>query len=129
MKKEEFSSYFSIFLIRVSIGLIFFWFGLDKLIHPLLWLGWIPKTIINLIPFSGNTFIYILGVVELVLGVLLIVGFLVRIVALFTALNLIGVIVSIGFNDIAVRDFGLLIMAVSLAISKNHIYSIDWLLK
>ncbi len=104
MKKEGFS-YFSIFLIRVSIGLIFFWFGLDKLIHPLLWLGWIPKTILNIIPFSGNNFIYILGVVELVLGVLLIIGFLVRIVALFTALHLIGVIVSIGFNDVTVRDF------------------------
>lgn len=118
-------NYLPMFIIRLGLSFVFLWFGIDKFIQPMFWASWMPKILIDAIPFSKIIFIYILGLGELILGVLLLIGLFTRLIALFVAIHLCGVIISIGFNDIAVRDFGLLLSAIALAINKIHYFSLD----
>ena len=103
-------------VLRLGLGLVFTWFGLDKLINPSNWLGYITPKVAQFIFINLNSFIFILGIIEIMLGILLIIGLYTRIVALIMAIHLTLVIISIGFNDVAVRDIGLLSIALYLSL-------------
>ena len=124
MKKEIFRD-LPILLIRLGLGFVFFWFGIDKFVHPGLWIGWIPHRVLSLVPIFPGIFIFLLGIIETVLGSLLLLGIFVRFVAFVSALHLLAIIFSLGFNDIVVRDIGLLTMAVALVIEKKHPLCLD----
>ena len=115
---------FPLFLFRLGLGLVFLWFGVDKFIHTSLWLSYITPAMSELIPFSQGLFIHTLGIIEIVLGGFLILGLFVRLVALFIALHLFFVVLTLGLNDVAVRDIGLMITAIALALIKKHPYRI-----
>jgi len=114
-----------LFIIRIGIALIFIWFGIDKFINPFIWIAWVPKWILSVVPFSNFTFIYLQGVVQLLLGLLLLFGLFLRKAAVITTLFMIGIIIVVGFNDIAVRDFAILTIAVALILAKNHPLTLD----
>lgn len=114
-------------LLRLGLGIEFVLFGHGKLTNIASWIGYIPPWMSPLIPMPVTTFLQAVGVVELVLGVLLIVGLWVRVVAILSALHLAGVLVALGYNDLAVRDFVSFMAALALA-SLGHAschYSID----
>ena len=104
------------FLLRIGLGLIFFWFGFTKFTNLEEWLAFIPPWIESILPISINSFLYIQGAIETLIGILLIIGILVRLSSFVAALILITIIFTLGFNDLALRDFGLLMMALSLII-------------
>ena len=58
-----------------------------------------------------------MGIVELILGTLLIIGLYTRIVAFIMAIHLALVVASLGFNEIAARDIGLLSIALYLSLT------------
>lgn len=108
----------SIFLI-LGLGFVFFWFGLDKLIHPENWIGYISPFLSSLIFFNLNSFIYLLGFIELVLGILLWTKWKLKFISLLISMHLLLIIIFTGFNEITVRDIGLLTMALSLFIQEK----------
>jgi len=114
-----------VFLVRIGLGLVFFWFGLDKCQDPDTWQGWVPVFIHNRLPIPINLFLVGQGAVEVILGLFLVLGFLTRFSSLICALILAGIIFFSGFNEVMVRDFGLLAMAVSLFISGPKRISLD----
>ena len=93
--------------------------GLDKLIGFLdvNWAGYLAGWVNNIVPGSASDAMMIVGVVEIAAAVLVAVA--PRIGAYVVAAWLAGIIinlVSIGhYNDIALRDLGLLIGALALA--------------
>lgn len=92
--------------------------GLDKFTNLLTdWPGYLAPWIVELSPFSAQTAMYVVGVVEIVAG--LAVAVKPRYAAYVVALWLAGIIVNLltysGFYDVALRDFGLLIAALALA--------------
>lgn len=92
--------------------------GLDKFAHLLTnWDQYLAPWIVNLLPFSGHTFMLIVGVVEIVAG--LIVAAKPKFGGYLVAAWLAGIIINLlsfpGWFDIALRDFGLLLAAVALA--------------
>lgn len=103
-------------LLRLGLGIIFFWFGFTKFTDLDFWMGFIPPWMESILPISVNSFLYIQGFIETLIGILLIIGLLVRLSAFVAALILITIILTLGFNDLALRDFGLLMMALSLTI-------------
>lgn len=114
-------------LLRLGLGIEFVLFGYGKLTDLTSWIGYIPPWMSPLIPMPVTTFLQVVGVVELVLGLLLIVGLWVRVVAILSALHLAGVLVALGYNDLAIRDFVSFMAALALA-SLGHAschYSID----
>jgi len=93
-------------------------FGLDKFFNVLVdWPRYLAPWINDIAPGSGQDFMYLVGGVEILAGVL--VALKPRYGAPVVAAWLAGIIVNLltvpGFYDIALRDFGLLLGALTLA--------------
>ncbi len=94
-------------------------FGLDKFFNLMTdWPGYLAGWINNIVPGDAQTAMYIVGVIEIIAG--LIVWFRPRIGAWIVCLWLLGIIINLltysGFYDVALRDFGLLVSALALAV-------------
>jgi hypothetical protein len=95
-------------------------FGLDKFLRILTsdWERYLTPWMNDLIPGDARTAMLIVGVVEIIAGIL--VAFLPRLGGLVVAAWLLGIIVSLvgvgGYLDIALRDFGLLVAALALSL-------------
>ncbi|MDQ4491019.1 DoxX family membrane protein [Sinomonas sp. ASV486] len=92
-------------------------FGLDKFFNVLTyWPNYLAPVATQVVPLSPQSFMYIVGVVEIIAGLL--VAWKPRWGSLVVALWLLGIIVNLlvlghGF-DVALRDFGLLVGALAL---------------
>jgi len=116
---------YSTVIIRIGLALVLLWFGIDEIVNPEKWFGYFPQSLISLINIDLSTFFIINGVFEIIVGILFLVGFKTRIVAVISALHLLSITIAIGYNDIGVRDFGLTLMAVSLIFSGAGKLSLD----
>ncbi|HLD05288.1 MAG TPA: DoxX family membrane protein [Candidatus Nanoarchaeia archaeon] len=105
------------FVVRLGLGLVLLWFGIDALLNPGVWSTLVPKWILGWSHLSADTFMYLNGVIEIILGLLLLIGLWTRLAAMLTACLLLGILLSLGYGDLAVRDFGLFLGAISLLCS------------
>jgi len=111
MKKED----LGLFLFRVGLGGVFLWFGIDKFFRPMPWTQWIPPWFSGILPIGIVTFIYLLGVIETIVGLMVLTGLYTRLGAGLASALLFGIIVSVGYNEIMIRDAGLLFLALGIA--------------
>ena len=93
--------------------------GIDKFFHLLVnWDMYLAPVIANLSPISGQNLMLVVGVVETVAGILVAVK--PKIGAWIVAAWLWSIIINLllipGYFDIALRDFGLSLGAVALAL-------------
>ncbi|OGJ64299.1 hypothetical protein A3C37_05475 [Candidatus Peribacteria bacterium RIFCSPHIGHO2_02_FULL_53_20] len=97
---------------------VFGLFGIDKFIHPAAWLGWVAPWIENLSGISRGTWLRVAGGYELLLAAALVFPHRLvrRIAAWGMVIHLIFVLTQTGFNDLFVRDLGLLLSAIALGI-------------
>ena len=99
-------------------------FGLDKFANALTdWPQYLALWIDRIVPGTAQQAMYLVGVVEVVAGLLVAVA--PRIGAWIVAAWLAGIIVNLltipGFYDIALRDFGLFVAAIALArLAESH---------
>jgi hypothetical protein len=106
-------------LLRIAFTVAPILFGLDKFAEVMIsdWPKYLAGEFNDLLPGSAQDAMYIVGVVEIVAG--LVVAFAPRFGGLLVAGWLGGIIVSLllvgGYGDIALRDFGLLVGALALA--------------
>lgn len=87
------------------------------------WDQYLTPAVARLLPFSGHSFMLLVGVVEVVAG--LIVAVRPRIGAYIVSAWLVAIIINLllagGFYDIALRDLGLALGALALArLSQNY---------
>lgn len=92
-------------------------FGLDKFTNILTdWTIYLAPVATSVVPVSAQTFMYIVGVVEIAAGVAVAVR--PRFGSLLVAVWLLGIIINLlvlgSFYDVALRDFGLLVGALAL---------------
>ena len=104
-------------LMRVAFAVAPIAFGLDKFFNVLVdWPIYLAPWIDDLAPGSAQDFMYVVGAIEIVAGVL--VALKPRYGAYVVAAWLAGIIVCLltlsGYYDIALRDFGLLLGALTL---------------
>ena len=103
--------------------------GLDKffnlLTHPHHWSMYLAGWIDDLVPGTADQCMYLVGIIEIVAGVLVAVA--PRWGAWLVAAWLVGIIIDLvtgpGFYDVALRDFGLLVGAVALARLAQGVHS------
>jgi uncharacterized membrane protein YphA (DoxX/SURF4 family) len=110
-------AYQGFLLLRIGFTVAPILFGLDKFTDVLVdWTQYLAPWINDIIPGSASDFMYVVGVIEIVAGV--IVALKPRYGAYLVAAWLAGIIVNLltvpGFYDIALRDFGLLLGALTL---------------
>jgi uncharacterized membrane protein YphA (DoxX/SURF4 family) len=106
------------FLLRTVFTIAPIAFGLDKFTNLLTdWSQYLAPWINDIVPGNGDQAMYVVGVVEVVAG--LVVAWKPRFGGLLVAAWLAGIIldlVTLGdFYDVALRDFGLLVGALALS--------------
>lgn len=115
-------------LLRIAVALVFLWFGINQLIFPDNFIGYLPSwtfqdqagmghmmyTGISRIGFLPPQLLFINGMFEVVFGLLLICGIFTRMSALLLGVHLLGITFLLGYNEIAVRDFGLALATLSV---------------
>jgi hypothetical protein len=105
-------------LLRVLFVVAPILMGVDKFANVLTsdWTRYLATQYNDILPGNASTAMHIVGVVEIVAG--LVVAFLPRFGGLLVAGWLAGIIVDLllkgGYGDIAMRDFGLLLAALAL---------------
>src|SRR3712207_3420221 len=106
-------------LLRIGFTLAPILFGLDKFVGVMIddWPKYLAIEFNDLIPGTAQDAMYLVGAVEIVAG--LVVAVTPRFGGFLVAGWLAGIIVSLllvgGYGDIALRDFGLLLGALTLA--------------
>ena len=106
-------------LLRIAFTVAPILFGLDKFAGVLTddWTKYLAPQFNDLIPGSAQDAMYLVGIVEIAAG--LVVAVAPRFGGLLVAGWLAGIIVTLllvgGYGDIALRDFGLLLGALTLS--------------
>jgi hypothetical protein len=119
MTKESRAAYQAFWLLRIGFTVAPILFGIDKFFNwTVHWPDYLAGWINNIAPGSGQDFMYFVGAVEIVAG--LTVAFAPVIGAPLVAAWLAGIVVNLltknppEYYDIALRDFGLLLAALTL---------------
>jgi hypothetical protein len=105
-------------LLRIGFAAAPVLFGLDKFFNLMVdWEGYLAPWIQDLSPLSPVHTMYLVGVIEIVAGI--VVALKPRYGGYLVAAWLTGIIVNLltlpGYYDVALRDFGLLVGALALA--------------
>jgi hypothetical protein len=112
-------------LLKLTFGIVPIVAGLDKFTNLLTnWEQYINPSIGGILPFSGHTFMMIVGIIEIVAGIIVlkkteIGGY---IVAAWLALIAITLLASFSYVDVAVRDLVMAISAFSMARMAKFIF-------
>jgi len=128
-------------IVRIALSIVFLWFGINQLISPESFLGYVPQWLYphgsqmthehplqlmhNIPDLSLHAIIMANGAFETIFGTLLLIGFFTRIAAFLLALHLFGISFSLSYNDVAVRDLGLALATISLIFSGAGEISLD----
>lgn len=109
------------YLLKITYGLLFVVAGLDKFFNIITtWSKYVSKEVLDIIPLELKTFILIVGIFEIALGLLILLSKWTKMAAwiasawlIIIALNLVALKI---YYDIAVRDVVMAIGAIVLSI-------------
>ncbi len=105
-------------LMRLAFTVAPIAFGIDKFFNVMVhWPNYLAPWVNDIMPGSGQEFMYVVGAIEILAGV--IVAIKPRYGGYVVAAWLGGIVITLltysGFYDIALRDFGLMLAALTLA--------------
>lgn len=110
-------------VLRYAMAAVILWFGLQQFINTNYWTAYVPDYIVKMSGLSAVTLVYFNAVFEIVFGFLLAIGYGVRIVAFLLALHLLDIMWTVGYGEIGVRDFGLAIATLVVAMNGHDMFS------
>lgn len=110
--------YQAFMLMRLTFTVAPIAFGLDKFWNQMVyWPKYLAPWINDIVPGSGQHFMYFVGAVEIIAGIVVLLR--PRYGAYLVAAWLAGIVVNLfsypGWYDVAVRDFGLMLAALTLS--------------
>ncbi|MEM3067350.1 MAG: DoxX family membrane protein [Thermoplasmata archaeon] len=123
-KTEKVKKYYPVVL-RVGIASVFLWFGFSQIKNPSQWTGMMPEYAKTLIPIGANNLIYLNGVIEVILAVLLLLGLFTRTVSLLLTLHLLHIITIVGYGAVAARDLALAIATFAIFLHGADEFCLD----
>jgi uncharacterized membrane protein YphA (DoxX/SURF4 family) len=112
--------------LRIGLAIVFLWFGIDKFIQPQYWLdAWVPSFVQNFasgIHIGGRDLINLIGIFEVIVALSLLTGFFMRYFAVAAAVFLVSIIAIHGFNEVIIRDIGLVGALIAIIIWPERSY-------
>lgn len=108
-------------VLRLGLSLVFLWFGINQLISPDMFFGYVPSWM----AINPSTLIFVNGIFETVVGVMLLLGILTRLCAFAFIVHLMVIIIGLGYNDVAIRDVGLLLATLSVFLQGSDAWCLD----
>ena len=107
-------------VLRIVYGLVPIVAGLDKFFNILTtWTQYLNPTMARFLPFSAPTFMHIVGVIEIIAGIIVLSRFTTLgayIVSIWLALIALSLIASGHYLDVAVRDIVMAVGAYTLGV-------------
>ncbi len=101
-------------VLRLGLAAVILWFGANQIFDPQAWTGWVPEWT-ALLGLDPTTVVYLNGGFEVVTGLMLLTGFLVPFAAFALFVHLCVIILEIGMTPTGVRDFGIAVGLLALA--------------
>ena len=111
-------------LIRITMSLVFLYFGYRQITDPVTWTGFVPSGVL-IFGITAYQAVIMNALLELSFGFLLLIGLYTRFVAFILALHLFGIAFSIGLNDLGIRDFGLAFATLSVFLRGSDEWCLD----
>jgi len=109
---------YSNLVLRLSLAIVFFWFGIDKFFHPDYWVNaWVPQSVVLFAQYfklRAVDVVYIVGVFEILVATSLVTNIFVALFSFLAVVFLAGIMVFLGFSEVLVRDIGLMGAFLSL---------------
>jgi uncharacterized membrane protein YphA (DoxX/SURF4 family) len=106
-------------ILRLGLGLAAFLAGLDKFFNILAhWTTYISPLALKMLPFSPQTFMHIVGVIEMAVGLLILTKWTrlgAYVAAIWLALIAVNLVTTGAYFDVAVRDVEMALAAFVLA--------------
>lgn len=109
---------YSNLVLRLSLAIVFFWFGIDKFFHPDYWINaWVPQSVslfmanFNIRPID---IIYVSGVFEVLVGTSLVANIFIAPFSMLAILFMVSIMIFNGFSEVLIRDVGLIGAFLSL---------------
>jgi uncharacterized membrane protein YphA (DoxX/SURF4 family) len=122
--RQELLKKYSPIILRIGISLVLLWFGISQVTNASAWIGWLPSFTSSW-PISQTALVFLNGSFEIILGLMLILGLYTRVAAALIALHLLGITLSVGYNEIGIRDFGLFMAALAIALNGDDDWCLD----
>jgi hypothetical protein len=111
-------------ILRYGMSLVILWFAMQQLTNSVDWIAYVPASLVGILHISAITLVKFNGTFELVFGLLLLIGWQIRWVGLLLALHLFDIMYVVGYGEIGVRDFGLAVATLSIAMYGSDILAI-----
>ena len=108
----------AVFVLTIGLAFAFGFIGVDKYLHPQLWIQWIPSWLDGTLNMTTDMWLKITAGVEIFMAAMILLPMRnVRMAgSVLMVLHMLIVLWHTGlFNDIGARDFGLLAAAVALS--------------
>ena len=103
-------------ILTFELVLIFGYFGIDKFVHPLNWIGWIPLWMDGLMGMPKQTWLMIIGTQETLSAILILIPMrrVRQFACLFIVAQMAVILTQVGVNEMGARDFGILLSSLAL---------------
>jgi uncharacterized membrane protein YphA (DoxX/SURF4 family) len=136
---EKYKGYAPI-TVRMGVAIVFLWFGINQLINPESFLGYVPQwfyqhsaeivhnhpfQLLHNLPLGPHLLVMGNGVFETLFGSLLLLGVFTRLTSFLLSMHLLFIVIGLGYNDVAVRDFGLMLATFSVFLNGPDKASLD----
>ena len=131
-------------IVRIAMALVFLWFGLNQLLDPSSFFGYIPQEIyphsqniahehslqgVHDLPLTPHIIVMGNGAFETILGLLLLLGLFTRVSSLLLSIHLAVIAFSLGYNDLFIRDLGLALVTFAVFLRGPDQWCLDKRLK
>ncbi len=113
-------------VLRIGISLVFLWFGFQQILNTEMWTRLIPEWVLGMTGFAATSLVHFNGAFEIVFGICLLLGIQTRIVSFLLALHMLHIMVTVGYNAIGVRDFGLAMATIAIFLNGIDCCTLDW---
>ena len=110
------------FILRLGIGFVFLWFGLNEILNPLSFISYIPTDIVGIFSLTDFNLVVLSGIFEIIFSLFLIFGIWIRWTAILLAFHLLLIILSVGFDAIGIRDLGLFFSLIAIIFNDKDDY-------
>ena len=119
---------FAPIVLRIGLALVLLWFGISQLVMPDNWVGWLPSWLPSF-GLEPTTHVFINGGIETLLALSILAGLFTRAAATLAAVHMLAVVIAVvsvsGFDATAVRDVGVFVGIVAVALYGSDVWSLD----
>lgn len=105
-----------VFVLKLAIAFVLISTGILKLVEPVQWVEWIPSWFSQIVSINKDHVIFVMGTIELFLGLWLLTPWYAHITAMLASVYLVLIVAFEGITKSGLQDIGLWIATIALTL-------------